>query len=192
MSENWIYSWQWCFSNIIDSRRLKCNTADYVPIVVLGLSKGSSSSATPTSPTSFVAGRRNSHTASRINEKWANEWHRMSTERPIAWTRRNQKSTWKWRTTRPWRNPLRDLPEWLEEFENLVDDSVPEHRDAPASSSRNLSSERGKVVSGKHSIFLTCRRTEIATSTSEPKLQGLLAEKALVQSCHERKLWVIC
>ena len=30
------------------------------------------------------------------------------------------------------RDPLRDLPEWLEKFkENLVDDSVPEHRDAP-------------------------------------------------------------
>ena len=32
-------------------------------------------------------------------------------------------------------DPLRDLPEWLKEFkENLVDDSVPEHRDAPSSS----------------------------------------------------------
>ena len=32
-------------------------------------------------------------------------------------------------------DPLRDLPEWLEEFkENLVDDSVPEHRDASSSS----------------------------------------------------------
>ena len=52
-------------------------------------------------------------------------------------------------------DPLRDLPEWLEEFkENLVDDSIPEHRDAPASSSHELSSEpRAKVVSGKHSIF---------------------------------------
>ena len=32
-------------------------------------------------------------------------------------------------------DPLRDLPEWFEEFkENLVDDSVPQHRDAPSSS----------------------------------------------------------
>ena len=31
------------------------------------------------------------------------------------------------------RNPMRDLPEWLEELtENLVDESVPAHRDAPA------------------------------------------------------------
>ena len=51
-------------------------------------------------------------------------------------------------------NPLLDLPEWLEEFtENLEDESVPAHRDAPASSSRVTASEpRGKVVSvsGKH------------------------------------------
>ena len=34
--------------------------------------------------------------------------------------------------------PLRYLPEWLEEFtENLLDESVPAHRDAPASSSRD-------------------------------------------------------
>ena len=53
------------------------------------------------------------------------------------------------------RDLLRDLPEWFEEFtENLVDESVPAHRDAPASSSRESASEpRGKVVSGKHSTF---------------------------------------
>ena len=53
------------------------------------------------------------------------------------------------------RNPLPDLPGWLEEFtENLVDESVPAHRDAPASSSRESTSEpRVKEVSGKHSIY---------------------------------------
>ena len=35
------------------------------------------------------------------------------------------------------RNPLRDLPGWLQEFkENRVEESVPEHGDPPASSSR--------------------------------------------------------
>ena len=33
------------------------------------------------------------------------------------------------------RDPLRDLPEWLEEFkDSLGDESVPEHQDAPSSS----------------------------------------------------------
>ena len=50
---------------------------------------------------------------------------------------------------------MRDLPDWLEVCtENPVDDSVPEHLDAPASSSRELPSEpRAKVIPGKHSIF---------------------------------------
>ena len=43
-------------------------------------------------------------------------------------------------------NSSHALPEWLEEFtENLVDESVPVHRDAPASSARESASEpRGK------------------------------------------------
>ena len=47
-----------------------------------------------------------------------------------------------------------DLPEWLEGFQdNLVDESVPEHRDA-YSSFHELPSEPGaNVVSGKHSTF---------------------------------------
>ena len=53
------------------------------------------------------------------------------------------------------RDPLRDVPELLEEFtENPMDESVPVCRDAPASSSRASAPEpRGKVVSGKHSIY---------------------------------------
>ena len=52
-----------------------------------------------------------------------------------------------------------------------MDESVPAHRDAPASSShKSASGPRGKVVSGKHSIFDhfpkdrkcdTCLRTKI-------------------------------
>ena len=55
-------------------------------------------------------------------------------------------------------NPLLDLPEWLEEFtENLLDDSVPAQRDAPASfASESASDPRAKAVSGsggKHGIY---------------------------------------
>ena len=39
--------------------------------------------------------------------------------------------------------------------------------------------------------LLTCRKIEIVTSPWKRKLQGLLAEDALVQSCPERKIWVI-
>ena len=47
-----------------------------------------------------------------------------------------------------------DLPEWLQKFiHGLVDESVPEHRDASISSHELLSEQRGRVVPGNHSIF---------------------------------------
>ena len=66
-------------------------------------------------------------------------------------------------------NPLRDLPEWFEEFtENLLDGRVPAHRDAPASSSHEAVSEPGgKVVSGKSTVFiLTSRNCDICMRTN--------------------------
>ena len=51
-------------------------------------------------------------------------------------------------------NLSHDLPEILQEFRHgLVDESVPEHRDASSSSHEILSEPRAKVVSGKHCIF---------------------------------------
>ena len=51
-------------------------------------------------------------------------------------------------------NSNKNEPEWPEEFkDNLVDESVPEHRDASSSSHELPSEPRAKVVSGKHSIF---------------------------------------
>ena len=51
-------------------------------------------------------------------------------------------------------NSSHDLPERLQEFRHgLVDESVPEHRDASSSSHELPSEPRAKAVSGKHSIF---------------------------------------
>ena len=51
-------------------------------------------------------------------------------------------------------NLSHDLPEWQQKFRHgLVDESVPEHRDASSSSHELLSEPRAKVVSGKHSIW---------------------------------------
>ena len=64
-------------------------------------------------------------------------------------------------------NSSHDLPEWLQEFRHsLVDESFPEHRNASTSSHELLSEPRAK-------------------SAWEPKLQGPLAEDALVRSCPE-------
>ena len=53
-----------------------------------------------------------------------------------------------------------------------MDESVPAHRDAPASSPRESAPEpRVKVVSGSGNIvfLLTSRRTKIARFASEPR-----------------------
>ena len=114
-------------------------------------------------------------------------------------------------------NPLRDLPEWLEEFtENLVDESVPAHRDAPASSSRESASEpRVKVMSGsgKHSIHThfpkdkdceICKRTKITrapcrkrTGTAVPRAENIgdlitADHKVLSEGCESRNNHLIC
>ena len=70
---------------------------------------------------------------------------------------------------------LRDVPDWLHEFKHgLVDESVPEHRDATSSSHELPSEPRAKVVSGKHNIFThfpkdrdcdTCSRTKITRAS---------------------------
>ena len=121
--------------------------------LVPGLSTGSSSSATPASPTSVPQ-----KAAVPTQHPHQQEVRVQVALREYGETRRvNQKKTKtkKKDNERVRGDPLRDLPEWLEEFtENLVDESVPEHRDAPASSSHELLSEpRGNAVSGKQSIF---------------------------------------
>ena len=71
---------------------------------------------------------------------------------------------------------LRDLPEWLEEFSDNLEDT---ELHAPAHISQDLDQEQ-KVVSKSRSILfiLTSQKTEIAESACEPKRQGLLAEDA--------------
>ena len=70
------------------------------------------------------------------------------------------------------RSPLRDLPEWLEEFaDNVVDEEASVSSEAPASISPGPHHQEPsrKVVSGKHRIFThfpkdrnceACNRTE--------------------------------
>ena len=170
---------------IKDGRRIQCSTENYVPIVA-GLSTGSSSSTTHTSPASLPqdpvvsnirsATGRSESTSSRARRDLSPE--PTETEKKIKMRtpsqhgetcRRNQqkpKKQIKMRRTEPARRDLlRDLPEWFEEFtDNLVDERVPVHSDAPASTSRESASEPlRKVVSGKNSIYTHFPRTEIAT-----------------------------
>ena len=69
-----------------------------------------------------------------------------------------------------------------------MDVRVPEHRDLHASSLHEPSSEPlRRVVPGNHSVYT---HTEIARSVRGPKLQGPLAEYALVESYLAQKILV--
>ena len=119
---------------------MKCSTENYEPIVVPGLSTGFSSSARPTSPTSLPqeAAVPTQHPASTRSESTSSTIRRDPSDEPKV--TKNTHKNGDNETVRG--NALHDLPEWLEEsMENIADESVPAHRDAPASSSRGSASE---------------------------------------------------
>ena len=114
---------------------------------------------------------------------------RASTRRPVARTNRDGKNKKNEDTEPARRNPLHDLPEWSEEFtENLVDERVPEHTDAPASSSHKSALEPlRKMVSGKHCIKThfakdrncdVCKKTKITRAPFAKKPKGAATTRA--------------
>ena len=148
-------------------RKIECNTANYVPFIVPGLSTSSSSSSSPTSPTSSSqeAVTPTEHPAPTRSESMSEEVRGNSSH---------------------------DLLDWLEEFkDNLVDESVPEHRDASSSSHELPSEPRAKVVSGKHSFFThfqkdrncdICLRTKITRASCRRRTDTVVprAEKLVI------------
>ena len=103
-----------------------------------------------------------------------------------------------------------DLPEWLQEFTHgLVDESVPEHRDASSSSHELPLEPRAKAVSGsgKQSVFThfpkdrnceICQRTKITRAPCRRRIGGVVPRaenfgdlitadhKVLSESCESR------
>ena len=81
-------------------------------------------------------------------------------------------------------NLSHDLPEWPQEFEeNLVYESVPEHRDVSSPSHELPSEPRAKVASGKNTIFTHFpkdRNCDICLGTKITK--AFCRKRALVQS----------
>ena len=80
-------------------------------------------------------------------------------------------------------NRLRDLPEWLEEFtENLEDTEVPAARDVLQTLLKILiRNVLLKWYQGSTAPTLKSRKTEIAKSARGVRLHGLLAGSALVK-----------
>ena len=148
--------------------RIQCNTENFVPIVVPGLSTSSSSSLS--SSTSMTPSRQeidhptcssSSSTSPTMTSSTVSSDSGISARGDLSGIDSYPVTVSSKHVERKERgDPLcSDMPEWLQEFrENLVDDRVPEHGDSHASSSHELSLEPTPARSvdlGKHSFILT-------------------------------------
>ena len=159
--------------------RRPCNTENFVPIVVPGLSSSSSGS----SSTSKTPSRQESHSSSSYSSSPSSptvgeiqvrerEDAINSDISPVPVSEfvddrsgqpeeiqanKNPKTNKKETTIERGNSCDSEIPEWLQEFrENLVDDRVPEHRDSHASSSHEVSLDtisKSCVDLGKHSVY---------------------------------------
>ena len=178
------YSYEWINGQkphlIKDGIRIICNTENFVPTVVPGLSSSSStssstlrtsmkqespssssSSSSPSSPTVGEMSVREREDApnSDISPVPVSELVDERTEKPVE-TQANQipKSNEK-ETTTERGNPCDDseIPEWLQEFrEILVDHEIPLQGGSHASSSHEVSLEpttKRREDLGKHSVY---------------------------------------
>ena len=177
------YSYEWINGQkphlIKNGIRIPCNTENFVPIVVPGLSSSSSGS----SSTSKTPSRQESHSSSSsstssssptVSEIQTREREdridsdispvQVSTSvgdrsgQPDETQANKIQKPNKKETTIELGNPLySEIPEWLQEFrENLVDDEIPVHGDSHASSSHEVSLEpifKRREDLGKHSVY---------------------------------------
>ena len=173
--------------------RIICNTENFVPIVVPGLSSSSSGS----SSTSKTSSRQESHSSSssstssssptvgeiQIREQKDGNSSDIS---PVPVSNSvDDRSGQPEETTIERGNSLNsEIPEWLPEFrEHLVDDEIPLQGGSHASSSHEASLEPKRDVRiWVSTVFiLISLQTEIAKSVKGPKLQGLHAEDAMAK-----------
>ena len=169
------YSYEWINGQkphlIKDGIRIICNTENFVPIAVPGLSSSSSassstsrtpmkqeshssssSSSSPSSPTVGEISVREREDApnSDISPVTVSTTVDDRSGQPVVDQANKTPKTNKKEPKREQGDPLfadsgrasSEIPEWLQEFrENLVDDEIPEHRDSHASSSHEASLE---------------------------------------------------
>ena len=179
------YSYEWINGQkphlIKDGIRIVCNTENFVPIVVPGLSSSSSgssstsrtplkqeshssssSSSSPSSPTvgELSVREREDVTNGDISPVPVSKFVDDSSGKPDADQANQTPKTNKKETTIARGNPLHsdnsEIPEWLQEFrENLVDDEIPLQGDSHASSSHEASLEpiyMRREELGKHNV----------------------------------------
>ena len=182
------YSYEWINGQkphlIKNGIRIPCNTENFVPIVVPGLSSSSSGS----SSTSKTPSKQESHssssssssspspTVSEIQIRERQDGINSDISPVQMSTLVDDRSGQPDKTTIERGNPCGDseIPEWLQEFrENLVDDEIPLQGGSHASSSHEVSLEptfKRREDLGKHSVYThfpedrnceICKRTKI-------------------------------
>ena len=164
---------------IKNGRKIICNIANNVPFVAPGSSTSpsclTSSSQDTVTPTEYPATERSESTSESVRGNPSHE--PAETENPNKNDDDEELQS----------DQLQGVPDWLQEFkQGLVDESVPEHRDASSSSHESPLEPRAKVVSGKHNIFThlpkdrncdICLRTRI-TMASCRRRTGTVVPKA--------------
>ena len=217
--ENW-YSYEWINGQkphlIEDGIRIICNTENFVPIVVPGLSSSSSgssstlqtsmkqeshssssSSSSPSSPTvgEIQVREREGVTNSDISPVPVSDLVDDGSGQPDKIQANKNPKPNKQETAIERGNPSdSEIPEWLQEFrENLVDDEIPLQGGSHASSSHEVSLEpttKRREDLGKYSVcshFPEDRNCEICKG---PKLQGPHAEDAVAKPYLELQILV--
>ena len=177
------YSYEWINGQkphlIKDGIRIICNTENFVPIVVPGLSSSSSgssstlrtsmkqeshssssSSSSPSSPTvgEIQVREREDAPNSDISPVPVSELVDDGSGQPKEIQANKTPKPNKKETTIERGNPLdSEIPEWLQEFrENLVDDEIPVQGGSHASSAHEVSFEptfKRREDLGKHSVY---------------------------------------
>ena len=194
------YSYEWINGQkphlIKDGIRIICNTENFVPIVVPGLTSSSStsssssrtpikreshssssSSSSPSSPTVGEMSVREREDApnSDISPLPVSELVDDRTGEPVE-KQANQIPKSKERTTIERGNLCDDpeIPEWLQEFrENLVDDEIPLQGGSHASSSHEASSEpttKRREDLGKHNVHTHFPKDRSCEICKRPKI----------------------
>ena len=156
--------------------------ANYVPLVVPGLSTSSSSSSSPASPTSSSQEAVNP-TEFPASTRSECEWG--STGKPVRLDQEKRKNQRKMMTTRKYEATRRMICQsghrssgtvwWMTVFLNA-------ETHTPVLLMNFHQSRQQKWYRVSTAFLLTYRRTEIAMSAWEPKLLGLREENALVRS----------
>ena len=202
---------------IKDGIRIICNTENFVPIVVPGLSSSSSgssstsrtsmkqeshssssSSSSPSSPTvgAIPVREREDATNSDISPVPVSELVDDRSGKPEEIQANKNPKTNKKETTIERGNPCGDseIPEWLQEFrENLVDDEILNMEIlTPVLLMKNPQNPYSRDVRiWVNTMFiLISLKTGIARSVDEPKLQGPHAEDAMAKPYLEPQILV--